>query len=99
MKKEKVSELEDVLDIFMHEYSFTIDQVLSHTYYQIKYLTRAMLKRSGMNNQRLMNIYRVSQHGKRTQYDRYYKSLEPVFEKEETAGKLILPEGFQHIQK
>ncbi len=95
-----VAEFEDVLDIYMAEYSLTLDQVISHTYYQLRYLSRAMLKRIGMRDQKLMNMYRVSQHGKRSQYERYYNSLVPVFEDENKAGKLILPnKGLSYSKK
>lgn len=81
----------------MSEYGWSVSGTIEHTQYQLKYLGRSILRRIGKRDQRLMNIFRVSQHAKKSQYSSYFNSLEPKIQDNGAEESLIaLPPGVNY---
>jgi hypothetical protein len=87
--------IENMLDQFMHEYSWTIPVVASHTYYQLKKLSAAIAERKYLWNKTLANIVRAAQNTDRADFERFVNSLKPQDAGTETA---VLPgvSGFSY---
>jgi hypothetical protein len=70
-----------MLDEFLSEYGWTIEQAISCTYHQLSALGRKVAQRSVETTKQQLDVFRIAQHGSKEDFSRYVRSLDSAVPK------------------